>query len=53
MSHERLLSLPGSHDTCGWIYGCVLVLPIRTIWRDLSSWVLCGMVENPVCLLVQ
>ena len=22
MSHERLLSLPGSHDTCGWICVC-------------------------------
>ncbi len=22
ISHERLLSLPGSHDTCGWICMC-------------------------------
>ena len=30
MSHECSLSLPGSHDTRGWID--VLVSPIRTTW---------------------
>ena len=51
MSHECSLSLPGSHDTRGWMY--VLVLPIRTTWSLPQSLVLCGLVENPVCLLVQ